>query len=322
MSIHVYGPVPSRRLGKSLGIDCCPPLPNKTCNFNCVYCQLGRTRHFTNQRREFFPVANLIKEVERRVETVGKSNIDYLTLVGDGEPTLYLKMGELINGIKNNWGISVCVITNGALLYDEKVRDELLNVDIIMPTLDAGIEKEFKLINRPIRHINFNEMVKGMIQFRDSFDGKIWMEFMAVGGINDHFDSLEKTRQLYEKIRPDRIYVNTPIRPPAEVWVKTPSLENMDLIERVLGPSAKKGIFLINLSEEGDFYIEGEKEREIIQSLAQTIKRHPMRQDQVDKVLEDKYIKNKLEIINQLTELKIEKKKFHDKVFFVYTDIE
>ena len=320
MSVHVYGPVPSRRLGKSLGIDCCPALPNKTCNFNCVYCQLGRTRHFSNQRREFFPVANLIQEVENRINTVGKSNIDYLTLVGDGEPTLYLKMGTLIKELKNGWGIPVCVISNGALLYDERVRNELLDADVILPTLDAGSEKEFRQINRPIRHIIFDEMVRGMEEFREAFDRQIWMEFMAIDGVNDHLDSLEKTRILYEKIKPNRIYVNTPIRPPSEEWVRAPPLDHMELIQDILTPTAKDGLFLINLSEQGDFFIEGINKEEIIQNLIITIKRHPMRQDQVDSVLEKKGMSQKEHILDRLIGAKIKKKKFQKHVFFVYSE--
>lgn len=318
MSTHVYGPVPSRRLGRSLGIDVTPALPQKTCNYNCVYCQLGRTRHFTNQRREFFQVEKLIEEVGKRIEMVGNSNIDYLTLVGDGEPTLYSKIGALIMAIKNVWDIPICVITNGALLYSEKVRNELLDADTIMPTLDAGTEPEFKRINRPIRHIQFNNMVKGMIEFSKLFDGNLWMEFMAVKGINDQYDSLNPIRDIYEIINPDRIYINTPIRPPSEAWVQTPSFGNMKLIQEILGPTAKDDIISINLSEQGDFFIEGEKEEIIIQNLVNTIKRHPMRLDQIYAVLEKKNLHDPENVIKKILELNIEMVEFQDKTFFSY----
>jgi wyosine [tRNA(Phe)-imidazoG37] synthetase (radical SAM superfamily) len=311
MSIHVYGPVPSRRLGRSLGIDVTPPLPNKTCNFNCVYCQLGRTRHFTNQRREFFPVNKLIEETENRIELVGIANFDFLTIVGDGEPTL-------ITAIKEKWNIPVCVITNGALMCSEQVRNELLDVDVILPTLDAGTEQEFKRINRPIRHIQFEKMVNGMIEFRKSFTGQLWGEFMAVKGINDSFESLHKTREIYEKIEPDRIYVNTPIRPPCEDWVQTPSLENIQLIQDILSPTAKDGLISINLSEQGEFFIEGNNETEIIKNLVNTIKRHPMRLDQVESVLEKKQMQHPEEILKRIFESHIKKKEFQGKVFFTF----
>jgi len=318
MSSHVYGPVPSRRLGRSLGIDVTPPLPNKTCNFNCVYCQLGRTRHFTNQRREFFPVEKLLQETNKRIETVGVSNIDYLTCVGDGEPTLYSKLGTLITSLKDTWEIPVCVITNGALLYSEKVRRELLRADLVMPTLDAGSEEEFKRINRPIRHIDFGRMIEGMIEFRNSYTGQIWMEFMALRGVNDHYESLIKTRVIYAQIKPDRIFVNTPIRPPPEDWVQTPALENIELIQKILEPTAKEGLIPINFTEQGEFYIEGEKESEIIQNLIKTIKRHPMQLNQIETVLKKKKMRYPEEILKKILEQNIQQTEFHGKTFFSY----
>lgn len=320
MSTHIYGPVPSRRLGRSLGIDLTPPLPNKTCNFNCVYCQLGRTRHFTNQRREFFPVEKLIKGVKDRIQTVGTANIDYLTMVGDGEPTLYSKLGVLIQSLKKTWDIPICVITNGALLYSEKVRNELMFADLIMPTLDAGTEEEFKLINRPIRYIIFNKMVDGMISFSNSYTGKIWMEFMALKGVNDNYDSLIKTRDIYAKINPDRIFINTPIRPTTEDWAQTPTLENIELIQKILEPTAKEGVIPINFEEQGEFFIEGEKESDIIQNLILTIKRHPMQLYQIKTVLEKKKMRHPEEILEKILEQNIQQTEFRGKVFFSYCE--
>jgi wyosine [tRNA(Phe)-imidazoG37] synthetase (radical SAM superfamily) len=318
MSIHVYGPVPSRRLGRSLGIDVTPPLPNKTCNYNCVYCQLGRTRHFTNQRREFFPVDRLLSQAEERIDLVGSANIDYLTLVGDGEPTLYSRLGVLIENLKENYNIPICLLTNGALLSDEKLRNEVMEVDLIMPTLDSGIEKEFKHINRPIRHVSFHKMVKGMLEFSENFDGQIWYEFMAIQGINDNYESLEKVRAIYEKLEPDRIYINTPIRPPCESWVKTPPLSNIKLIQDVLKSTVKEDVIPINLSEQGEFFIDGDTEDKIIQNLINTIKRHPMRQDQIESVLEKKNLRHPDNIIKRILELNIEKTDFQGDVFFSY----
>jgi len=283
-----------------------------------VYCQLGRTRHFTNQRREFFPMKKLLQETRKRIEVVGIENIDYLTCVGDGEPTLYSKIGELISSFKETWDLPVCVITNGALLYSEKVRKELLHADLVMPTLDAGTEEEFKRINRPIRHINFEKMIKGMILFSKSYTGKIWMEFMALRGVNDNYDSLIKTRDIYAQINPDRIFVNTPIRPTPEDWARTPTLENMDLIQKILEPTAKEGLVAINFSEQGDFFIEGEKEADIIKNLILTIKRHPMQLNQVQTVLERKKMRHPEEILKKILEQNIQQKEFRGKIFFSY----
>jgi wyosine [tRNA(Phe)-imidazoG37] synthetase (radical SAM superfamily) len=279
---------------------------------------LGRTRHFTNQRREFFPVDRLLKQAEERIDLVGSANIDYLTLVGDGEPTLYSRLGVLIEVLKENYDIPVCLITNGGLLCSEKLRNEVMDVDVIMPTLDSGIEKEFKRINRPIRHINFTKTVKGMLEFKNSFDGQIWYEFMAVAGINDNYESLEKTQEIYEKLEPDRIYINTPIRPPAESWVKTPSLGNIKLIQDILAPIVKEDVIPINLTEQGDFFIDGNTEEIILQNLINTIKRHPMREDQIKSVLEKKNLRNPEDIIKRILELNIEKTEFQGDVFFSY----
>ncbi len=279
---------------------------------------VGRTRHFTNQRREFFPIERLIKGVKNRVKTVGTSNIDYLTCVGDGEPTLFSKLGDLIMVLKDSWDIPVCVITNGALLCSEKIRKELMHADLVMPTLDAGTEKEFKRINRPIRHIIFDKMVEGMISFSNTYTGKIWMEFMALRGINDNYDSLIKTRDIYAKINPDRIFVNTPIRPTPEDWAQTPTLENIDLIQKILEPTARNGLIPINFEEQGEFFIEGEKESDIIQNLISTIKRHPMQLHQIETVLEKKKMRNPNDILKKILEQNIHQTEFRGKIFFSY----
>jgi wyosine [tRNA(Phe)-imidazoG37] synthetase (radical SAM superfamily) len=161
-------------------------------------------------------------------------------------------------------------------------------------------------------------MVNGMIEFQESYTGKIWMEFMAVKGINDNFESLNETRNLYEKIQPDRIYINTPIRPPCEDWVQTPSLENIELIQKILSPTAKDKIISINLEEQGEFFIEGYNEDEIILNLVNTIKRHPMRLDQVNSVLEKKKIRHSEEIIEKILEKNVKQTDFQGKIFLSF----
>lgn len=313
---HVYGPVPSRRLGRSLGIDVVPALPNKTCNYNCVYCQLGRTKHLTNSRKAFFPVEDLYEETTAQIESAGLENIDFFTFVGDGEPLLYSKIGDLIRLLKENYDKPVCIITNGSLLADPQVRDDIKNVDVIMPTLDAGRESLFKRINRPVRSVDYDGMIDGMIEFRKIFAGEIWIEYMAVDGLNDDMNSLNEVKQILTRIRPDRIYVNTPIRPPAEDWIRPPSHEKVQQIKIVLGSVVETHD--INRDEEGDFYIEGNSEQQFIENLIKTIKRHPMKVSQVQDVCKTRKFSAESILSNLITQKRIKKFKYQNKSYLLY----
>ncbi|MHA1407905.1 MAG: radical SAM protein [Candidatus Heimdallarchaeaceae archaeon] len=173
MMKYVFGPVPSRRLGRSLGIS---PIPFKTCNFSCIYCQLGRTNNFTNERKEFYPVEDIAQEVEEALNQ--GFNLDFITIVGDGEPTLYKSLGTLILSIKELTSIPIAVITNGALLYQEKVREDLLDADVVLPTLDVYNEKLFRIINRPHKELKFEKIIEGFRKFREEFKKQIWIEVM------------------------------------------------------------------------------------------------------------------------------------------------
>ncbi len=273
---YVFGPVPSRRLGRSLGIS---PIPAKTCNFSCVYCQLGRTTNYTNTRKEFFPVEDIVLEVSQALKE--GFSLDVITIVGDGEPTLYTHLGKLISAIKGITSIPVAVITNGALLCDEKVREELSLADIVLPTLDAPNEELFKKINRPRRELQFNEITKGMISFREIFSGQLWMEVMLVKDLNDDTKTLEKIKFILDKIRPDKTFINVPIRPPAESWVKIPAVERLQEALRILDAE--------NIAHYEELLIENinknAKPEEIILQITQ---RHPLREDQIFTLFPDK----------------------------------
>ncbi|MHA1729351.1 MAG: radical SAM protein [Promethearchaeota archaeon] len=315
---HIYGPVPSRRLGRSLGIDVIPK-SIKTCNFNCIYCQLGRTEKITDERKTFFPVDEIFNELVMHVKKVGMKNIDYFTFVGNGEPTLYLKLGILINMIKKKFKIPITVITNGALLYDKEVRNELLSclssTDIIMPNLDAGDEKQFKYINRPIRSIKYDRMIDGMIEFREKFKGKIWMEFMGIKDVNDDEESLEKIRLKLERIKPDRVNINVPIRPPAEPWVKIPEPEKVAFIHAYLDGIGEN--VDITQQEFGDFFIEGGNQKLVEKNLLDVIKRHPMRLEQVEEVLKKNGVSEITNFIENMTKNNSVKLKTYRNITFL-----
>ncbi len=302
---YIFGPVPSRRLGNSLGVD---PIPSKTCNFSCVYCQLGRTTNLTNTRKNFFPKEDIIQEMKLSLK-IHEKTMDFLTFVGSGEPTLYKDLKDLILVAKRLTKKPVCVITNGALLYDQEVQNTLMEADVIMPSLDAGDEKMFKRINRPHPDIKFNKMVEGLIEFRKKFSGKIWMEIMLMDEINDGIESLKLTKVILNQINPDRTYINVPIRPPAESWVKKPSKESIERCKDILGE-----IYNISFPEEGQFFSpSSDLENEILL----LIERHPMRHEQILKTFSNFSEKKILTILNKLEkEGKVIKKKYDEVIFW------
>ncbi len=205
----IFGPVPSRRLGRSLGIDLAP---YKTCNYDCVYCQLGRTVSHTAVRRMWRDPAGILRELEPHLA----STPDYITLGGSGEPTLHAGLDELISGIKRLTDIPVAVITNGSLLWRPDVRSELLAADLVAPSLDAGDAETFQRINRPAAGTDFETMARGLVDFRRTYRGQYWLEIFLVRNLNDHPASLAALRAWAERIAPDRVQLNTVARPPAE----------------------------------------------------------------------------------------------------------
>ncbi|MCL4408348.1 MAG: radical SAM protein, partial [Thermotogae bacterium] len=174
---------------------------------------MGRTDHFTNVRKDFFDPQEILKEIFQSVEE-NRSRIDYITFVGEGEPTLCKSIGYLIDQTKLTH-LPVAVITNGALLYDEDVRMDLRNADVVLPSLDAGDEETFLKINRPNKEIKFERMVEGLKQFSKIRKGQLWIEVMLVKGLNDSEEEITKIKDILKDVNPDRVYINVPIRPPA-----------------------------------------------------------------------------------------------------------
>jgi wyosine [tRNA(Phe)-imidazoG37] synthetase (radical SAM superfamily) len=295
---YIYGPVPSRRLGRSLGVD---PLPLKTCNFSCVYCQLGRTKRYTTVRREFFPREDIAEELEKRIEEVGRENIDYITFAGSGEPTLYRGLGWLIERAKDS-GIPVAVLTNGSLLRE----GELYEADIVLPTLDAGCEETFRRVNRPYR-IPFDGMVEDMIKFREEFHGKLWFEFMAIECLNDSPQEIMRIKDILNRAGADRVYINVPIRAPAEPWVR--GSKRTKEIKEALSES-----FEIVMPEEGEFGVVSEDREGVKREILDIIRRHPMRRDQIEGVLREKGFEDLIEEL--IEERKIESFLYEGREYF------
>jgi len=304
---YVYGPVPSRRLGISLGID---PIPSKTCNFQCVYCQLGKTTNFTNERRDFYLREEIYKEMEEAIKQ-NKEKFDYITFVGSGEPTLYKSLGKLILKAKEFSSKPICVITNGALLCSPEVKKELVNADVVLPSLDAGDKKLFVKINRPHPSIEYEKMIQGYIDFRKEYNGKFWIEVMLMKGINDSKEELVKIKNKLDLIRPDRIDINVPIRPPAESWVQIPDKNIIPILNDVFGEYNN-----INFPEQGIFSVFSsnfEMELKIL------LERHPMRQEQIFETFSSKKF-NEQDVLLELNTLasqnKIKKVIYNNQTFW------
>jgi len=273
--MYVYGPVPSRRLGRSLGVS---PIPAKTCSFNCVYCQLGRTNHFQTKREDFYPKEDILEEIIAKAKVTA---VDYITIVGDGEPTLFRHLGWLIRSIKDNLEFPVAVITNGSLLYRKDVRQDLERADVVIPSLDSGIRKTFRALNRPHSSLEFSTILKGQIAFREEFAGQLWLEIMLVKGVNDSRQELEALRRAVDEIKPDRVYIMAPIRPPAESWVAPPEPQSIIMAQEIIG----RAVTVTNI-ETGELDFAGLNDAR--QAIIEIGSRHPLRAEQA-KAIEKKF---------------------------------
>lgn len=210
---HVFGPVPSRRLGRSLGIDL---VPHKTCPYDCIYCQVGRTTAKTLERREWVPLEAVLADLAPRLSSLP----DFITMSGSGEPTLYSRIGELIDAIRAMTAIPIAVLTNGSLLWQPEVRRDLKDASLVIPSLDAGDVKMFQAVNRPHPDLDFDRVVDGLAAFRREFTGQYWLEVMLLAGHTAIEAEVRKIAALVERIGPDRVQINTATRPTAETYAE------------------------------------------------------------------------------------------------------
>lgn len=211
---YIFGPVPSRRLGRSLGVDL---VPAKVCTFDCIYCQAGRTTDKTVERAEYVPTADVIAELS---DWLPGGAADYITFSGNGEPTLHSGIGEVIAWLKTNSGVPVAVITNGSLLHLPDVREELAATDLIVPSLDTVNPTTFRRFNRPDPSLDIATIIEGLVAFTREFAGEVWLEHFIVPGINDTPAELKALAEADARIAPARVHLNTAVRPPAETTVR------------------------------------------------------------------------------------------------------
>ena len=262
---YLYGPVPSRRLGRSLGIDL---VPHKICTYDCIYCQIGKTTDKTLVRKEYVPVKEILEEVRRflKEET---SSIDHLSLSGSGEPTLHSQIRSVIEVIKTITSIPVAVITNGSLLYEEEVRQDLLSADIVLPSLDAVSSEVFMRINRPRPGFSIEKVIEGLVEFRKVYKGQIWLEILFCKGVNDSKEELLRMKKAVDRIQPDRIHLNTVVRPPSEKWVLPLDEAEMEKIKDFFGEKAE-------IISEFDRHPSSIPERDIKEEILKILRRRPL----------------------------------------------
>ncbi len=272
---HVFGPVSSKRLGQSLGVDVLPP---KSCTWNCIYCQLGKTRIYVTERREFFPREEILAEIKQAID--GSAAIDWITFVGSGETTLYKGLGWLIREIKKITDIPVAVITNGSLLSFEEVRDELLQADAVLPSLNAGSAELFDRIDRPAPGFTYERHIEGLIEFRKVYHGMLWLEVMLIAGMNDSTEALQDIALVLEKVKPDTVHLVLPTRPSTESSVRLPS-ENAIARARFILSHVVKVVHPVkgsmNLKSTAD----------IIETVIAITKRHPLQERELRNALDE-----------------------------------
>ena len=273
---YLFGPVPSRRLGMSLGIDL---VPHKVCSLNCIYCECGSTTKLTIDRKEYVPYDIVTQELEHYFQN--NPAPDYITFSGSGEPTLNSRIGDIVQFIKQNIpGIPIAVLTNGTLLYQQQVRKELLDADVVLPSLDAASDLTFRKINRPFHNLNIEQYIQGLVGFRNEFKGQIWLEVFIIPGYNDTSEELDLLKNAIKRIQPDSIQLNTLDRPGAISKIHSSTDEELqnivkywqlDNVEIVAKSPARKDV----KSYREDFET----------AILETIQRRPCTLDDLSKIL-------------------------------------
>jgi wyosine [tRNA(Phe)-imidazoG37] synthetase (radical SAM superfamily) len=273
-----FGPVPSRRLGRSLGINNIPP---KVCTYSCVYCQLGRTMKMQVERQAFYEPGEILRAVEDKIEkvrAVGES-IDYLAFVPDGEPTLDVNLGQEIELLKR-LGLPIAVITNSSLIWRQGVREDLMGADWVSLKFDAVEEELWRRIDRPHGKLELPSILAGALEFARVYEGDLVTETMLVAGVNDAEGALRKIAGFLARLKPAAAYLAIPTRPPAEEWVRLPNEEIVNRAYQILSERVKRVEYLIGY-EGNDFAFTGDVEQDLLSITAV----HPMREEAVSEFL-------------------------------------
>lgn len=231
MSYHyLFGPVPSRRLGRSLGVDL---VQHKTCSFNCVYCECGKTTLLTNERAAYAPTSEVLAELNQFLSA--NPQLDYVTFSGAGEPTLHIGLGKIVNFIKTKFlKFRLALLTNGSLFYQQSLREEVVNIDLILPSLDAADANIFHRINRPHHDIKIKKIISGLAELKKNQKGQMWLEIFIIPGLNDSPDHIEKLKDAIHQIKPELVQLNSLDRPGTENWIVSATQEMLEKIAKKL----------------------------------------------------------------------------------------
>jgi len=307
----IFGPVPSRRLGRSLGIN---NIPSKYCSYSCIYCQVGKTKNLTIKRRKFYDVSSILNELIPVLNRLGEKSIDYITFVPDGEPTLDINLGKIAREIREITDIPLAILTNSSLLFMEDVRNDLTYFNLVSLKIDSVIDKIWRKINRPYGKLDINKILEGIIEFRDIYNGKIITETMIIKNINDSIENFKSNIDFISSIDVDKAYISIPIRPPAEKWVlpstKDKIVEAHEIYREKLGDRVE-----LLIKPEGEKFLSSTGE--IVEDFLATISVHPMREDYAYKFIEKSgEIPSKI-LKKLLEEKKISRIKYRGKYFYI-----
>ncbi|MFA9372054.1 MAG: radical SAM protein [Labilibaculum antarcticum] len=298
---YLFGPVPSRRLGVSLGVDL---VPKKVCSIDCVYCEVGKTTKLSVTREDYISSDKIKTELEHYFKN--NPQPDYITITASGEPTLNSNLGEIIRFVKQTKPeVSVALITNGTLLHDSKVREAIKDVDLVLPSLDAGTEEAFRRINRPHKDLDFKQYIQGLIDFGKEFTGKIWLEVFILPGYNDSEKELSELKKLILKIRHDSVQLNTLDRPGTVANLRGAT---QDELQQVIDFWKLDHVEIIAKAKQGNKEQSHRKDTE--NAILETVSRRPctledlttilgMCDDEVGKCLAELVEKNLIETIEQ-----------------------
>ncbi len=302
---YIYGPVPSRRLGISLGVDL---VPKKICTYDCIYCQIERTTLKTLERKEYCTAHTILRDIGEALRDQGEK-VDYIAISGSGEPTLNSAIGDIIEGIKTSTSIPVAVITNSSLLHLEEVRQALLLSDVIMPSLDAATPTVFQTINRPHPLLEITEIIQGLTAFRRAYKGQIWLEILMCRGVNDGQKEIEALREAIRAIQPDKVQLNTVVRPAVEDYASALSIDQMEQVRVSLGQDTE-----IIAEFEGHRHPMPQEDAE--EKVIRIIQRRPVTPDDLSKILglHDLEIKKILEKLTK--EGKIKYRVFNQRLYY------
>ena len=276
----VFGPIPSRRLGQSLGVN---NIPHKVCTYSCIYCQVGKTENLTLERKTFYSPERIIEETGRVLASLRERNekVDYISFVSDGEPTLDLNLGRMISGL-GRFGVRIAVITNGSLLWMEDVRRDLAGADLVSVKIDAFSPETWKKINSPAANLDYTKILRGIEKFREGFGKTFLTETLLVAGVNDSEPELKKIAGFLKPLSPSVAYIGIPTRPPAEQWVSPPPEDVVNMAYLTFSREGLKTELILGGVTDDRFGYTGDIEGDILNIISV----HPMSRRQVQDLLE------------------------------------